>query len=181
MKKLIFILALILSVHTAYPQSYNNKGGYSSKSGFDASKLNFGGNLNLQFGDYTAIGISPQVGYDFSKYFTAGAGLGYSYFREKEYDYKWSRHYLSFDVFGRFYPVEYIVLSIQPEISRVWETVDYRSESQVKTNKFVPSFLVGGGVRFMGMIAMIQYDVVQNDYSPYGNNLFYSIGYSFNF
>ncbi|MDR2950549.1 MAG: hypothetical protein ACK5M0_03800 [Bacteroidales bacterium] len=173
MKKLILFLSFILTTGFAYSQY-----GYS---GFNPSRLTFGGNLNLQFGDYTAIGISPQIGYNFSKYFTAGAGLGYNYFREKEYDYKWSRHYASVNVFGRIYPLDFLVLSIQPEGSRMWQTVEYGRGSKDKKEKFIPTVLVGGGFRFMGMIAMIQYDVVQDDYSPYGNNIFYSVGYSFNF
>lgn len=177
----MLILSFILSTGFIYSQNYGSHKAYKSNSGFDISKLTFGGNLNLQFGDYTSVGISPQVGYNFSKYFTAGAGLGYSYFREKEYGDKWSRHYVSFDIFGRFYPVEYLVLSVQPEVSRVWETLDYRNGNQYKMNKFVPTVLIGGGFRYMGMIAMLQYDLVQDDYSPYGKNLFYSIGYSFNF
>lgn len=153
----------------------------SQGSGFDVSRLSFGGNLSLQLGDYTVVGIAPQVGYDFSKYFTAGAGMGYTYLRDKHYDYKWSNSYLSFDVFARIYPVEYIVLGIQPEISRMWQSITYYDGFKYSENKFVPSFLVGGGLRLGGMIAMIQYDVVQDKDSPYGNNLFYSVGYTFRF
>ena len=58
-----------------------------SSSGFDLSKLSLGGTFGLQFGDYTVINLSPQVGYDFSKYFTFGAGLGYTYYKDKVYDY----------------------------------------------------------------------------------------------
>lgn len=158
-----------------------NKSNYSSGSKFDASKLTFGGNLSLQFGDYTVVGISPQVGYDFNKYFTAGAGLGYTYYKDKYYDYKWNASYLSFDLFGRVYPIEYIVLGIQPEISRMWQTVKWNDGYKQSESKFVPSFLVGVGLRFQGMIAMIQYDVVQDKNSPYGDNIFYSVGYTFRF
>ncbi|MBB4037936.1 hypothetical protein GGR21_003860 [Dysgonomonas hofstadii] len=167
------------STTTATSAKSNNRS--SSGSSFDMSKLSFGGNLSLQFGDYTVVGISPQVGYDFNKYLTAGAGLGYTYFKDKTYDYKWSSSYVSFDLFGRFYPIEYIVIGIQPEISRMWQSVKWNDGVKVSESKFVPSFLVGGGLRLGGMIAMIQYDVVQDDNSPYGNNLFYSVGYTFRF
>ncbi|MDR2953938.1 MAG: hypothetical protein LBV43_02530 [Prevotella sp.] len=153
----------------------------SSTSSFDPSKLSFGGSFSLQLGSYTMIGISPQVGYDFSKYFTAGAGLGYTYFKNKFYDGKWSSSYLSFDLFGRFYPIEYLVIGIQPEISRMWQSITYYDGEKYDESKFVPSFLVGGGFRLGGMTAMIQYDVVQDKDSPYGNSLFYSIGYTFRF
>lgn len=157
------------------------KNTYKKPSSFDPSKLSFGGNFSLQFGSYTVIGISPQVGYDFSKYFTAGAGLGYTYFKDKAYDYKWSSSYLSFDLFGRFYPTNFLVLSVQPEISRMWQNITYYRDEKISESAFVPSFLVGGGLRLGGMIAMIQYDVVQDKNSPYGNNLFYSVGYTFRF
>jgi len=199
MKKLILITAFLLSISgvlqaqiyvdkngnvydqrktttkTTSPVLKNNK---PSGSSFDKSKLSFGGNLSLQFGDYTVVGISPQVGYDFNKYFTAGAGIGYTYFKDKRYDYKWSSNYFSFNLFSRFYPVEYIVIGIQPEISYSQEKI-YNNNNTYKY--IVPSFLVGGGLRLGGMIAMVQYDVVQDDNSPYGNSLFYSVGYTFRF
>lgn len=178
MKKLILLLSFILcmGVGTAYSQYYG--GGNNSGSGFDPSRLTYGGSFSMQFGDYTAIGLSPQIGYNFSKYMNAGAGFGYNYFREKEYDYKWSRHYLSFNIYGQFYPVDFLVISVQPEMSRMWETVEYRSMEE-KYEKFVPSVVIGGGLRYMGMTAMIKYDLVQDDYSPYGRNIFYSVGFYF--
>lgn len=176
MKKILCVLLFLLLAVASYSQySANN-----SKSGFDISKLSIGGHFNMQFGNYTAIGISPQVGYDFSKYFTAGAGLGYTYFKNNEYDYKWTRSYLSFNTFGRFYPVENIVFGIQPEISRMWETFKNRGNN-VKDERFLATVLIGGGIRYAGVIAMIQYDVIQDEYSPYGEKLFYSVGYTFNF
>ncbi|NDV78454.1 hypothetical protein D0T57_05660 [Dysgonomonas sp. 511] len=155
----------------------------SSSSGFqfDPSKLSFGGNLSLQFGDYTVVGFSPQVGYDFSKYVTLGAGLGYTYYKTDYYNYDWKASYMSFNLFGRFFPIEYIVIGVQPEISRMWQTFKWNDGYEAKESKFVPSLLVGGGLRLGGMMAMIQYDVIQDKNSPYGDNLFYSVGYTFRF
>ena len=151
-----------------------------STSKFDKSKLSIGGGIGLQFGDYTTINISPQVGYDFSKYLTAGAGFGYTYFKDSHAQYDWKSSYLSFNLFGRFYPIQNIVIAVQPEISRMWQTIEYAGRSN-KENKFVPSLLLGGGLRFQGVIAMIQYDVLQDENTPYGDNIFYTVGYTFNF
>lgn len=162
----------------------NNQQAVRQNNGFDKSRLVFGGSFGLQFGDYTVINVSPQVGYDFSRYCTLGAGIGYTYYKDhyysgnSRYDYKSS--YLSMNIFGRFYPIQYIVLSAQPEISRMWRSYDAVGGSY-KENKFVPSVLVGGGLRLGGVIAMIQYDVVQDSDSPYGDNIFYSVGYTFSF
>lgn len=151
---------------------------------FDKSKLVFGGSFGLQFGDYTVINISPQVGYAFSKYFTAGVGIGYTYYKDKYndglYNYNEKSSYATFNFYGDFHPIEFIVLSVQPEISRRWLSVDSPIE-KYNDSDFVPSFLVGGGLCLGGMTARILYDVVQDDNSPYGNNIFYSVGYSFRF
>lgn len=204
MKKLFLLLTFLLSINIfCFSQIYIDNNGnvydqtkktntvantqkskYQSKSGsgfqFDKSKLSLGGSLGLQFGDYTVVNISPQVGYDFAKYITAGAGFGYTYLKESRYNTKWTNSYLSFNLFGRFYPIDFLVIGIQPEISRMWQTLKVNGVGYTES-KFVPSFLVGGGLRYGGVIAMIQYDVVQDDYSPYGDNLVYTVGYTFNF
>lgn len=163
-----------------------NNTSIGKSTGFDMSKLSLGGNLGLQFGDYTVINISPQVGYDLSDYFTVGAGLGYTYYKDKVYDYgsryDFKSSYLSFDIFGRFYPVNGIVVSLQPEISRMWRTVEAsRLGEKNSYSKFISSLLIGGGLRYDGIIAMIQYDVIQDKNTPYGDNIFYTVGYCFNF
>lgn len=155
---------------------------YTSNSKFDKSRLEFGGNLGLQFGDYTVVNVSPQVGYRFSNMFSAGLGVGYTYYSHEfrgRYDYK--EHFASFNLYGTFYPVNFIVLSVKPEISRMWQTTSYYDGEKDSYSKFVPSVVIGGGIRFGPMTAQIMYDLVQDEYSPYGDNIFYSIGYTFGF
>lgn len=62
----------------------------------------------------------------------------------------------------------------------MWESQTYYNETY-KTNEFVPTVLLGGGLRFGGMLAMIQYDLVQDKNSPYGDGIVYTVGYSFDF
>ena len=150
----------------------------SKRSSFDPGKLEFGGNLGLQFGDYTIVNISPQVGYRFSDYFSAGAGLGYTYYKDDRSSYDYKEHFLSFNLYGHIYPVSFLIFSVRPEISRMWLTEEYNGH-KYSDEKFVPSVVLGGGLRVGGMTAQIKYDVVQNKYSPYGDGFFYSIGVSF--
>lgn len=178
MKKIILLTSLILYTVLSNAQSYNY---------FDKNKLTFGGGFGLQFGDYTVINIAPQVGYNFSKYFNGGVGVFYSYYTDKYYDtdnYRISdqRSYLGLNIYGKLYPVNFLVLMIQPEVARMWNTIkiDETSE-QHKDSKVVPSIILGGGLRLGPVTAMIKYDVAQNSYSPYGKDIFYSIGYSWNF
>jgi hypothetical protein len=50
------------------------------KQGFDKSKLFFGGNFGLGFGNVsTLINVSPQIGYRFNRYLAAGAGINFIY------------------------------------------------------------------------------------------------------
>lgn len=190
MKKLLLLLLIINPFIISYSQSshydrYRNKENNQTK-GFDINKLTLGGNFGLQFGDYTTINIAPQVGYSFNKYVNAGAGLSYTYYRYK-YDFNSAdlintRSYLGFNLYARFYPIDYLVLMIQPEANRMWSSFkEDRTSSKYSESKFVPVVLVGGGLRFGPVSAMIQYDIVQDKNSPYGDKLFYTLGYTWNF
>lgn len=154
------------------------------KAQFDASRVTLGGGLGLQFGDYTVVNIAPQVGYNVSSYLNAGAGFTYSYYSRK-YDHsslKQSSNYLGFNLYGLIYPIPYVVLKVQPEVNRMWQTNEERTTGYKETTEeFMFVCLVGGGLRLGPVTAMLQYDVVQNEYSPYGNKLFYSVGYTFSF
>jgi len=187
MKKILMYILFTVTVLTVNSQNYNRTQQnvtVGSALGFDKSRLTFGGGLGLQFGSYTLINIAPQVGYNFSNNFNAGAGISYSYYKDDFYynSEKWNekRHYAGFNLYARYYPVQYIVLSVQPEANRMWLTEEAdRGGGKYTENKFVPSVTVGAGVRFGPMMAMIKYDIVQDKFSPYGNNIFYSVGFGF--
>ncbi|MDR1698609.1 MAG: hypothetical protein LBR75_02135, partial [Prevotellaceae bacterium] len=68
-------------------------------------------------------------------------------------------------------------LQVQPEAFHVWSNYNGASVSEI-----VPSFLLGAGVVVPvgsrgGMSMMLNYDVIQNKYSPYRAGIFYSVGY----
>ena len=177
-----------------------------TKSSFDKKKLFFGGNFGLQFGNYTLVDISPQIGYAFSRYASAGLGISYTHINTSfisYYDYKDTRNYAGFNFFGRFYPIPNIVLSVQPEINYFWGSynnvnVNYYSgyyggnnngnyyEQKKYISSIIPAFLVGGGLRIPAgtagsVLMMVQYDLIQDRYLPYGTSFFYSVGYTFGF
>lgn len=164
MKKLLLSIILMLASLSAFSQSLD--------------KLEFGGSLGMNFGDYTSVTIAPMVGYRFHPMFSAGGGLGYSYYKYDKYNVVDKEHTLSLNTYARFYPVQFIVLSLQPSIGRTWYTQE-RNGQKFSDNKFVPTVVVGGGLRLGNMTAQIMYDVVQDKYSPYGNKIFYSVGYVF--
>lgn len=149
-----------------------------NRSKFDSSKLEFGGSFGLQFGDYTVVNVSPQIGYRFSNYISAGAGMGYTYYYNNKGGFTSKEHFLGLNLYSNFYPTSFLIFSVRPEISRMWLNEEVNGVSY-NDEKFVPSVVLGGGVRFGRVIAQVKYDVVQNTYSPYGNRLFYSVGFSF--
>jgi hypothetical protein len=166
---------------------------HEKKKGIDPQRLYFGGNFGLSFGDFTFINISPIVGYRITNMFSAGAVVNFIYQSSKYYSgpnqtTTNNYGYAGLGVFGRFQPLRFLLLSVQPETNYIWGTIkvtdpngnyDYKQPGQ-----FVPSLLIGGGVAIPtggrgSMIAMLQYDVIQNDLSPYGKNLFFSFGFNF--
>ncbi|RYY31225.1 MAG: hypothetical protein EOO04_02090 [Chitinophagaceae bacterium] len=185
------ILAAVLVMFAAF--AVNAQEEAVEKTGFDRSRLFAGGNFALNFGSITIVNISPQLGYRFNRYLAAGVGVNaqYSSFRTlNAYDGStFSRENFGvggLNIFGRFYPIDQVILQVQPEANYVWGKVKYYNPAQeVKLDgKIVPSVLVGaGGAIPMGgagaFIVMAQYDLLQNERTPYGNKIFFNFGYNF--
>jgi len=159
---------------------------------FDKSKLVFGGNIGATFGDFTFIQFSPQVGYAFTKNIVAGAGVNFSYSSQKfryfngDESERFNYGYAGLNVFTRVYPVNFLFLSAQPELNYNWGKIKYKNPPapDVKIDgAFIPTLLLGGGVAIpMGnrgqTMLSLQYDVLQNNRSPYGKRAFFNIGFS---
>ncbi|MBX2922670.1 MAG: hypothetical protein KF746_10800 [Chitinophagaceae bacterium] len=162
-----------------------------AQRGFDKSKLFFGGNFGLSFGNSTFINISPQIGYRFNQYLAAGAGVNFNY-RSLKTEYtggvteREKYGYGGLNIFGRLYPIQYILIQAQPEINYNWASYSITgAPTQKLPGLLVPSLLLGaGGVipaggRNGALILMLQYDVIQAARNPYGNKVFFSFGYNF--
>lgn len=193
--KIIKYLLLFLFIFNTVDSWAQEEG--EERKGFDKSRLFYGGNFGMSFGDFTFINISPQVGYRLSRYFAAGVGVNGQYTNIKtringqtidrqEYG------VAGMNVFGRVYPIPQIFAQVQPELNYVWGNYKYYlnppSESTLNA-KILPSMLIGaGGALPMGragaLLLMLQYDVLNKNGTfsdpgtPYGSRLFYSIGFS---
>ncbi len=170
MKKQLILLSVLFSLVSIAPV----------QAKFDKSKLIVGGTLGGSFtNDVKSITVSPQVGYRFNQYFSSGLGVGYNYY---SYDYgitgTSSQNYLGVNAYGQVNPIPYAAVRLQPEMQYLWGK-DISSQA-------VPCVLVGAGLTLSagnrgGVSAMIYYDVLQDKNSPYGNEIFYSVGYVFGF
>jgi hypothetical protein len=187
-KYLLFVLLCSLAV-SAIAQDEEE-----GKKGFDKNKLFFGGTFGASFGSYTFVNVSPQVGYRFNRFFAAGTGINFIYSSSK-YDYgnaalNYKNEYgvVGLNIFGRAYPVEFLLVQVQPEMNYTWGKVKFYdgTPDQKLDAKFVPSLLLGAGASIPlgsggrgAMTVMLQYDAIQDPRSPYGTNPFLSIGFNF--
>ena len=191
MKKIIFLLLLaaMACAQTTYAQDEPDE---TAPKGFDKSKLFFGGNFGVGFGSNTSsIIVSPQAGYRFNSYVAAGAGVNFNYYSYKTYysgglEAKTRFGYSGLNIFGRLYPIPYILIQAQPELNYSWGSIKYSDNIPTEKLKgqFVPSLLVGGGAAIPtggngALLLMLQYDVLQETRSPYGSKAFFTMGYNF--
>lgn len=188
MKNAFLILVLLLGSVSSFAQDEPTE----EKKGFQKEKIFVGGNFGLTFGDYTLVNISPQVGYRFNDHLAAGLGINAQYISEKYYNYtgqelyKISRGVTGLNIFGRVYPIDQIMLQVQPEANYVFGNIKYydgRSPSSTKIDALiVPSLLIGGGAVIPSgrgaFIASIFYDILQDKNSPYGARPIYNFGFN---
>lgn len=186
MKKIMLLFAVMASLQVfAQEEAAPEK-----KGGLDPSRLFFGGNFGASFGNFTFINVSPQVGYRVTETFSAGTGINFIYQSNKvnygSYTQKSNYGYAGLNVFGRLNLFKYLLANVQPELNYAWgkTSIDPGNEEIKQPGKFVPSLLLGGGVAIPtgqrgAMVAMIQYDVLQNDLSPYGKRAFVTFGFNF--
>lgn len=140
----------------------------------------FGGSFGMAFGNrQTTLSIAPQVGYSQSPYFAIGGGITYNYYHSSKLDDK--MNYLGLNIFGEINPFPFLSFRLQPELYEGWGKMNGKNRSA----ELIPTILVGGGIRLpliKGSVGiMFYYDVLQYDDTPYGDNLFYTIGYTFHF
>jgi hypothetical protein len=209
MKKLIAVLILSLGIYTVQAQEVYTSSGRNAKShhakkqtGYDPSRLIFGGGLGLGFGSGMFYGsISPVVGYAITDHFSAGVGLSYQYYSNK--------NELAYDQYG--YPVGYynrksslysgslwaryiiwknLFAQVQPELLN---TEDY-SNAYIDNNNtlvgiqrvWVPAALVGLGIRQpiapnASLVLLAMYDVLQDSRTPYYQTIDIRFGFNIGF
>lgn len=187
MKRAVLALVIFFVSFTALAQEPAGE-----QKGFQKEKMFIGGNFGLTIGtNYTLINVSPQVGYRFNKTLAAGMGINAQYISEKYYygsqpAYKISRGVTGLNLFGRVYPIDEIMIQVQPEANYVFGNIKYydgTSPASTKLDaKIVPSLLLGGGAVFPSgrgaFIVSVFYDVLQETDSPYGARPIYNIGYN---
>jgi hypothetical protein len=187
MKNLLIVFLLFLGLSASAQEVYTSSGKRSykqkTKKGYDPDRLIVGGGLNAGFGSgYTAVGLSPVVGYRITKSFSAGVGIGYQYFRQFDFEDQgkkwyissnmiypsvWARQFLFRNIFASACFEQDFISIKQPGIDVVTGQIQ-----DVASNVTASCLLVGVGLRQpmggrVSFIGEIMYDVLQQKYSPY--------------
>lgn len=176
-----FLLLVFLSCFSLVALAQDDE----SPNTFNRENLFIGGNFGFSFGSsVTQLNISPQVGYRFSEFFAAGVGINGIYTSFKYAGFKERYTVGGLNVFGRIYPIDNIFLQLQPEANYVSGRLIYNDgrEDFKLDGKVVPSLIGGVGALLPtggrgGMMLMLQYDILQNERSPYSTRPFFNIGY----
>jgi len=213
MKYLLFGLMLTIccgtisaqEVYSSSGKPINEKRKYKADpEGFDPSKIIWGGGIILSAGTgYANLGISPILGYRISDRLSAGIGAGFQYLKIKNYlsvgnsqggsqPYDLKTSIINTNLWARFVVWNNIFLQVQPEINNLdllSEEIVYAYPASYKTVKkertFVPSMMVGGGLRQplserVSFVGIILYDVLKDKHSPYqGIDLRFGINVGF--
>lgn len=150
-------------------------------NGFKKENMFVGGNIQLQFSNiYTALGLSPYVGYSLTKWLDVAASLNFSYTSQRD-------NYIVGDkirqtvygpgAFVRLFPLNF--LFAQAHFEQNFIKLKYvpaeNSSYTVEDQSFnAQSFLVGGGYaggrsKYSGSFYYfaVLWDVAENKNSPY--------------
>jgi opacity protein-like surface antigen len=143
----------------------------SITSALAQKRIEFGGNLGLQFGTVTIVNISPSVGYWFTNYLMGGLELTYLYSHDsREGGYKGSTY--GIDILGKVYP--YHNFYLEANYSNL--NTGLPSIGPVKERIWTRAFLIGGGYsqqlsQNVFLNFSILWDVIGEEWYPFNNPL----------
>jgi len=175
MKKVAQIILLMMLAGYCYGQRHYDP---EAEPSF-MDRVYFGGDFSFQFGDYTAIIVSPIMGYMLTPKLSAGPGIIYQYLKGEAYDYTGRKYSYDSNIFGYRAFARY---QITPMFFAYTEyeslKVDYPSVDGTQLIRdWVPGFFVGGGVfqpvgGRAGIGLSVLLNLLYNDRkSPYNSNL----------
>lgn len=178
MKKIFLSLLLTLLLY-GHINAQSGSGAIPASSG-DRPKKKFGerlfggGDLSLQFGDITAIYVSPMIGYKITPKLGAGIGPIYSYYKDTRYTPTYESSTYGGRIFGQYAITRNILAytEYQQVNADVWDDFSYR---EIRTD--IPYWFLGGGYlapigERSGIMIMVLFDLIDDRYSYYSNPIF---------
>lgn len=149
-------------------------------------RLRIGGNLGLQFGNYTFVDISPLVGVVIYRGLQAGVGVTYQYLRVADSGARFESHIYGGRVYGRYIIWKGIMAHAEFEMLNLdcYDQGLYATTGQVMLKReWVPGALVGGGYyqaigKRFGTSILLLFNLLQSECTPYANPVF-RLGFGF--
>jgi len=144
-------------------------------------KVYIGGNLGAQFGNVTAVDVSPIVGYKITEKISAGFGITYQYYNIRSYNY--DTHIYGGRIFARYQPWSFLFLHTEFELLN-WKPL-YDINGKLNTERiWAPGLLAGGGFSQpigggSSIFVMALYNFLYSSNSSYGSPLVLRVGANF--
>jgi hypothetical protein len=138
----------------------------------EPSRIYYGGNIGLSFGNYFRISVAPLVGYVLSPQTSVGAKVAYEYIEDKRYDFKKTYSNYGGSLFFRYRVIpqayihtEFAYMSYKYSVKTQLGDVD-------SDRQWVPFLLVGGGYiqpisPSASLFVEVLFDVLNDPNSPY--------------
>ena len=185
MKVFYLVIILLLISFNGFSQYFEAEAEEpeEKETKFDKSKMYYGGYMNLSFGTYTVVGLTPLVGYKVSPTFSVGAQFSYEYVKDKSYEIVYETSSYGLSVFSRYRIVPQ--LYAHTEFSQMNYKLYYTDGGS--TREWVPFLWLGGGYsqpisQNTWFNAQILFDVINNENSPYfGYEPYFSVGFGVGF
>ncbi|MFZ6051935.1 hypothetical protein [Halocola ammonii] len=168
----ILVFFFLGQVHGQYvddEEDQKDKDKKEQKGNAQSDRWLFGGNLQLQFGNFTIIGASPQVGYRITDRLIGGVGGIYTYYRVKDRFGTFETSIYGGSAFGRYLITEDIFANVEYNFVNL-EVFELNSVQRRNVNVL----FLGGGYRMpvgqnSSIFIMALFDVIGDPYSPYSN------------
>ncbi|GAF90444.1 unnamed protein product [marine sediment metagenome] len=173
MKRFIIIVILLFAMPTSSlaqqeekDASHSNRSKQNTKS--QPSKVYYGGELGLGFGDYFRISVMPLIGYKVTPQFSVGGKVGYAYGKDKRYSTTIESHNYGGSIFARYRFVQ----RLYAHTEFVYNSYKYQTERLETEREWVPFLLLGGGyVQPVSdnavLFVEVLWDVLRDSDSPY--------------
>jgi hypothetical protein len=174
MKRIIvtIISAFVILSGSFAQESEKDKEEAKPPSKKEPSKVYWGGQLGLSFGDYFRIAVIPMVAYKVSPRFHVGGKIGYAYTEDKRYENATiTSHNYGGSIFSRFL----IVKGLYAHAEYMYWSYKYQTENLEGERTWVPFLLVGGGYiqpvsPSTSVFIEILWDVLNDENSPYDSS-----------
>lgn len=170
--------AQVDSVYTGAPQIREKEKRKKERNDDWKEKVSYGGNLQLQFGTYTFIYLSPTIGYKPLDKLNVGVGLIYNYISINYGTYgKYAQSIYGTHTYVRYFITEGIFL--QGQYDRLFQPGKFAGKDNMQ---WVDYALVGGGFsqsigKKAALTTSIMYNLTPNPLSIYPSRLVVQFGF----